>query len=410
MSVNEQFVTACNRLEEARVEDLYVNYKHLPGLSPSIEVATNSNTTGLNTDIRDKEMNVAGWRRYGKSIKTNNTVKYFSCSGGRDGFSPEAAQCLQVFFEELKENTSIEKITFSHAFSTAISALDLRYFFQNNLRRISLHDYGHSITLAQSAHLSAALRDIDFEDILITCGHGIFSNEAFEQLLSACRKVKMLTLLELKENDLFTTVATMLQDPNVSIKCIALFCGNSNNFDVERAEDELLAGLTQNSNMKVLRVSNLFKEDAARACTKIKNMLCNTTSLESVRQSNHTLEKINSGHFENELQANKYLELNKIFNKRKVVQTKLMKYYFSRHVDVLSQDQTTNPIRPIANMPHGLLAEILGIDVPGKQSAVFNILKCIPELCDVSGRNRMQSERSCDADGGSDKKRQKIDL
>ena len=97
-------------------------------------------------------------------------------------------------------------------------------------------------------------------------------------------------------------------------------------------------------------------------------------------------------------------------NKRKVIQRKLMKYYFSRHVDLSSQDQSTNPIRSIANMPLGLLTEILGLKVKGKHSVMFNILKCIPELCDVSSRRLFQSEGSCDADCGSDKKRQKVDM
>ena len=80
------------------------------------------------------------------------------------------------------------------------------------------------------------------------------------------------------------------------------------------------------------------------------------------------------------------------------------------HVDLSLQYQTTNPIRPIINMPFGLLTEILGIEVSDKQSAVFNILRCIPELCDVSSRNMIQSMEDRDAEFGSDKKRQNVDM
>ena len=83
-----------------------------------------------------------------------------------------------------------------------------------------------------------------------------------------------------------------------------------------------------------------------------------------------------------------------------MIQRKLMKYYFTLRVDLSSPVQSTNTL--------GIWTEILGIDVPEKQSALFNILKCIPELCDVSSRSLVQSVGSYGEDGGSDKKRQKV--
>ena len=66
-----------------------------------------------------------------------------------------------------------------------------------------------------------------------------------------------------------------------------------------------------------------------------------------------------------------------------------MQFYFSGHFDMSS----------ITNMSLSVVAHIMGIDVEDKQSAIFNILKSIPELlCSASSRDGVQSQISL-ADG-----------
>ena len=413
--IKEKFARACNQIEGGRIHQISVSYLHPPGSSPKLMIRNNdgrvvsgSYIQNFRVDFTDSEMNADLWRQYGKSIKISNEVKQFDFLGQEQEVSPEATQCLQAFFEELKENTSIEKFGINNiTLGTAISALDLRYFFQNNntLRDTTIV-IGQQVTQAQSAKIATALRDVSMNMVFIR-GYarggrlgGFFHNEAFKQIISACQRVGLLGCT-LEANDHFASVAEFLRDPSSLIEMMALsrvrVRDNSRNVDVERAENELVAGLNQNSNLKVLQVSDLFEKDTARGYIKFHNLLCDTTSIASVCQSNHTLEEIHL-HREKLPACEEYLELNKISNKRKVVQCKLMKYFFS---------QSTNPIRPLANMPLGLLTEVLGIDVPEKQSAVFNILKYIPELCDVSSRSAFQLQESCDADSAPDKKRQK---
>ena len=412
---NEMFVRACNQVNAGRVDEISLCYEQPHGLPPRITVRTN-NITAMpcsNTDICDEEMDIAGWRRYGRSIKTSSRVKFLRCFLRAEEIIPEAAQCLQAFFKKLKENTSINKLILDIALITAISisAHDLRYFFQN--KRLVYLGSEHQITSVQSAHLATALRDVYLNGLTIYNGSPgtLSSDEAL--IISVCHKVEKLNLFRLNENDHITAVAELLRDPTSLIQEIKLRMlkrGEFDRFDVERAEGELLASLTRNSKLKVMVVQNLFVEDIERVCLKIKNLLCDTTSLTSVCQSNHTLETIVIEN-DTKLQAvEEYFALNKIPNKRKVIRCKLMKYYFSRHVDLSSPDQSTNPIRPIANMPLGLLTELIGFDASDKQSAVFNILKCIPELCDVSGRNVVPTEGSFDADGVSGRKRQKVNM
>ena len=78
-----------------------------------------------------------------------------------------------------------------------------------------------------------------------------------------------------------------------------------------------------------------------------------------------------------------------------------MQFYFSGHFDMSS----------ITNMSLSVVAHIMGIDVEDKQSAIFNILKSIPELCSASSSDGggSQSQISlADASVGC-KKRQKTD-
>lgn len=142
--------------------------------------------------------------------------------------------------------------------------------------------------------------------------------------------------------------------------------------DMEWAESEILKSLTQNTKLRDLRATSLFQGDGARESFKI--LLCNIASIQSVRQSNHTLQKIMIDY--KDVTCQQYVELNKNPNKKKVIQEKMMQFYFAGDFDASA----------IADTPLAILAHILGLDVQKKQSAVYNILKSVPELCNVLNR------------------------
>ena len=78
-----------------------------------------------------------------------------------------------------------------------------------------------------------------------------------------------------------------------------------------------------------------------------------------------------------------------------------MQFYFSGDFDTSS----------ITNMPLSVVAHIMGIDVEDKQSAIFNILKSIPELCSASSSDGRGSQSQISLADGSVgcNKRQKTD-
>ena len=150
MTTNEQFARACNQLE-GEVEGIEIiihQSEGEPDLPSSILVLID-NTDIRNSDIYDEEMDVDGWRKFGKSIKTSNKVNklWLQMIEPFQGIAPEIVRCLHAFFEEIKENKTVEEFH-SDDVCTAIPTLDLRYFFQKVIKRTkqpSLRHHGNNM-------------------------------------------------------------------------------------------------------------------------------------------------------------------------------------------------------------------------------------------------------------------------
>ena len=406
---NEQFARACNQLE--RLFDMIeISIHHDLDHPACIKAHTSQFIYSHETVIHDEEMDVDGWRQFGKSIKTSDTIKtlLLQTAEAFQGSTPEIARCIRALFEEVKENKSIYRLVISFDVCSVIPVLDLRYFFQNDpcLSELDLFTFRHQVSLAESNHLHAALRDLSLKKLRINCS-GFTNNGGFDQVLFACRKMEGLSLLGVRENYQFRTISNLLRDPMTSLKKLYLL-----NLEdaVEMIENEILASLARNVNLQVLEVYDRFQDGVSKE--RIKQLLCNTASIESIIRSNHSLRRLkiyyeDEGSDEedetNEPEApwQQYLELNENPNKNEVIQAKIMQFYFSGDFDTSS----------ITNMPPSVLTHIMGIDVQDKQSAIFNILKSIPELCSASSSDGRGSQSQISLADGSVgcNKRQKTD-
>jgi hypothetical protein len=120
-----------------------------------------------------------------------------------------------------------------------------------------------------------------------------------------------------------------------------------------------------------------------------RRLLCDPTSIESICNSNHILEDVDPSKSEYLFDL---LKLNKNVDKALVVRDKILKYYFVGDFDVT----------PFAMMPVSVVPEVISrIRSVTKQSAIFRLLQCIPELSDVTNRH-LASEQT------SETKRQRI--
>ena len=401
ISVNKKFAKACRRLE-GDVESIFLSHSG-EQRGECITVERKAKNGSYHTDLSDYHLNVAAWRHYGKSFKASNKIKELWLKFVDMEVSLEAARCFEAFLKEMKENISVETFHLGMNISPEISLLDLRYFLRNNnaLTEVCLsQDSERPVSPRESANISAALRDVSLEKLRIYL-LDYTNNGAFEQILMACRKMKGLHFLWLTENYQFTALAELIRDPTGSLEVLEIKMDRdrSPNLDLERAEREIFSSLTQNTQLKKLHSIGFLDDEEATEC--FETLLCNKANIESICQSNHTLQEIDLFHLHDgylpvnfQQPGEQYLKLNKNPNKKKVMQAKIIQFYFSGDFDVSS----------IGNMPLGLLAEILGIGVQKKQSAVYNILKSVPELCGVSSRDGVHLDWSSNNNGGYNKR------
>jgi hypothetical protein len=115
-------------------------------------------------------------------------------------------------------------------------------------------------------------------------------------------------------------------------------------------------------------------------------LLCDDSTIESITNSNHTLEStLVNGYAPSNLStfAEQLLALNVSVDKAKVIRSKTQRFYFAGEFDV----------SPFSTMPLSVLPEMSRIQENDNQSAMYRLLQCLPELRNVSER------KSCEQPG-----------
>jgi hypothetical protein len=148
--------------------------------------------------------------------------------------------------------------------------------------------------------------------------------------------------------------------------------------DIQQAMRDISAILRRNTHLKGLVVYILDQVDSFELCNDyFDELLCDVSSIENIYNSNHTLEYIS---IDGELSAftEECLLLNMDENKAEVIRNKILQYYFVAKFDV----------SPFSNMALSILPEVMNQieEDDDKLSAIYRLLQCIPELCNVSAR------------------------
>jgi hypothetical protein len=84
-------------------------------------------------------------------------------------------------------------------------------------------------------------------------------------------------------NSQCAAVAELLRDPASILKDLQVNCAPSSSFDAEHAGRSISESLAGNTHLKMLQTNLRFDRD---------KILCDTSSIESISNSNHTLESI----------------------------------------------------------------------------------------------------------------------
>jgi hypothetical protein len=336
---------------------------------------------------------VDAWKNLATTINNSqvNTATIGMPHNPRD--TRPTPEYYEAFLGELKNNKTIKdlRLRLDHQ----IISTFLGYFLQNNSKmrepesKCEISFFGDFLTLEQITVLATVLRDARLWHLDLK-GLSWFELEdgSFEQIVSACLGVNKLDV-ESSTNSHFTAVASLLRDPMSMLTYIKMDrCRYiPDDFDGTMALREIAESLAGNTRLKTIKLPDDISFYGSESVDEIDNLLCDSSTLEKIRSSNHTLEKIIyrdqvdqvSVEANISTRSRECLVLNRNTDKNKVIQNKVMQFYFVGHFDPA----------PFANMPLRVLPTVmsLGKEASNKQTALFELLRTIPDLCNRSSRS-----------------------
>ena len=361
--------------------------------------------------------NANEWGRLANAFGINQNIRSVSIRFGgglpEDGIeSIGDCQCVRLFFAGLERNESVKYLTLdivwlplhwdhidspyptfniqNAQFKTNLLELELL-----NKQRLHIMDYqcpyfstcleglmtSEHRTIGDDPHLG--IRDLCITDI--RDGQQVPLNATiFQSLISACSDAYSLRLYCLSPSHC-SAVASFLRDTN-TVKLTVEFSD-----DTLSLEDEatIINGLRENKSLREFHLymdTVMTNEDVADYFPHghLAKALCDSSSIENILNSNHTLTKVYPRtilpfDFEDVdvFTVGDCLSLNENTDKDKVKREKIARYYFVGDFDV----------SPLARLPMSVVPSILGMikcdKLLDRQSAIFRLLKSIPDLCNV---------------------------
>jgi hypothetical protein len=347
----------------------------------------------------DRSFDVEEWKQFGRAVVQKGTLEIISLQsfGNRERLRDAdllaaAERCLREFFAEVKH---LKSMVVAELFFEVISIDDLNEFIVNNEALNCLTLASHSpvlLSLEQSAVMSRAISNAKLVSLNITeCE---FPNDgSFERMLEGCANVRVLEV-KCEHGCQCTAVAALLRDPARVIEELNVDF-NPERLDLEQVMRDIAVSLVGNTHLKSLDMVSIGNHgDDVWDCFDDyfgHRLLCNASSIWSIiSKSNHTLELENisfadfAGRPTEGYRSKTLEELNKNDNsdkKEMAIRNKILQFYFVGEFDV----------SPFDSMHISVLPEVMGqIEGNDKQSALYRLLHCMPELSNVAARKHIQ--------------------
>ena len=345
--------------------------------------------------------NVDDWKIYGKAIQQSSSADSLAISNWRlEGSTPITPyilpwKCLHTFFDSAKRNKSIRTLIFSWPVITSVSPCHLQYFFQMNpsFQHLSLFCANNNtlFTRVHSSHLERSLRNVNRYTIHIESMS--FENGCHDLLFRAACMAKKVWIACADTTHIVAT-SSALGDRNNKWRTLNMNITRESGMSINplTAETTIISALRTNNQLEEIFVCGYDIEQLFCSKNSIKdcsNLLCNRSSISSIINSNHSLQKIKvqctlySSYLNCDRSLKEYLKLNQSHNKNQVVHYKIMHHFFN---------ESTN-LDCLNNFSLSIIAVLLGSSAPKKHNAVFNIIKKFPELSNVSDRVNTSNAR-----------------
>jgi hypothetical protein len=361
---------------------LHIQENEPPVTAVVLRTATNidahsNNSPVVRFDISEGDdfNDVAAWRRLVRAINSNPTIRALEIE--EDFYVVEELlppdECIEAFYTELNGNASIEKLCLSTLNFLGLPMFNLSYFLRNNpINDLALNAVEiptpEQVTILATALQGVQLRKLGIEYLTL-------DTHEIQQVVSACFGLK-----ELRMFSFSSALAALLRDPRAILRRASIEYDpepevRGGDFDKSTFLTNIAQGLSGNTTLKTLKLVYL-DVDPDEVLDHFDNILCDSSTIEGICNSNHTLVKIKAPNLS--ARTKKLLKLNRNENKNKVIQKKVIQYYFTESFDMA----------PFANMPLPVLVELMSMDdrESNKQNAIFELLMGIPDLCNVAGR------------------------
>eukprot|EP00956_Cyclotella_meneghiniana_P015961 scaffold24882_cov38-Cyclotella_meneghiniana.AAC.2 len=351
-----------------------------------------SNRNGIIRHALHHELDdVDGWNQLGAAIgRSKITLRKLELNLDEDynmNISNEGFRCIEALFRGLQSISSIQDFRINTEFLSNGGTLPLFDMqgarFKRSLKRLMLFSYDNAITDDQSDVIGSFLESTSLERCNVRyCIFDVTNEESFRRIMLACSKVKYLAV-EFTSLSQSAAVAELLADPRSILSEISIF----GNIDKERLST-IAAGLVDNTTLKCM-----YLHDYSEDWSPMIAALCNTSSIERIIASNHTFKEVSSEKNNAPILLQDYLTLNEETNKSLVIRTKIARYYFRGDFDI-----STFASMDVKCLPR-MLTMIGGgetnsnavtfrkEDAIHQVSAIFRLLKCIPDLCNISSRD-----------------------
>ena len=339
-------------------------------------------------------------------------------------------QRLQSIYRGIESNTSIKTLTLDLEsigiprnesfsllnFQNAQFISNLNDFRILNINSVTLNDDDSTVIAQALAGMLSlvslnirylATRASAFRTIISACPSSV------EWLYISCDTAEHCSILAsfLQSNHLMVSHLNVTKKDSIDVEEDSL-----DSFQLSEQEASMIIDGLKNGNT-CLETLYIFCCKGDTFFTSAQTLLCDTTSIESICLSNHTL--IGLQPFpESEVRFDVFseqevkfgiivdsLRLNRNSNKNRVIREKISRYYFVGNFDV----------SPFVKLPVSVVPSVLGM-IKGKkldrQSAIFRLLKSIPDLCNVVSRVNINVGNDDDIDVVNDasfdsRKRQK---
>ena len=339
-------------------------------------------------------------------------------------------QRLQSIYRGIESNTSIKTLTLDLEsigiprnesfsllnFQNAQFISNLNDFRILNINSVTLND-DDSTVIAQALAGMLSLVSLNIRYLATRAS-------AFRTIISACPSSVEWLYISCDTAEHCSILASFLQSNHLMVSHLNVTKKDSivveedslDSFQLSEQEASMIIDGLKNGNT-CLETLYIYCCKGDTFFTSAQTLLCDTTSIESICLSNHTLIELQP-FLESEVRFDVFseqevkfgiivdsLRLNRNSNKNRVIREKISRYYFVGNFDV----------SPFVKLPVSVVPSVLGM-IKGKkldrQSAIFRLLKSIPDLCNVVSRVNINVGNDDDIDVVNDasfdsRKRQK---